>query len=236
MTSNARIMLVEDDENLGFLIKDYLDGHGWNVDVYRDGEKGLSAFHSHSFDLCILDIMLPAKDGFDLAGEIRKFDQKIPIVFLTAKALTEDRIRGFRAGADDYVCKPFSIEEFRYRIEAVLKRSGLNSSHQSDRSLLRAGKSILDIGNLQMDCNGKATQLTYKEAKLLELFFRHTNKLIERDIFLKSIWEEDGFFVARSMDVFISRVRRYLKDDPTLKIENVRGVGYVMKETRQTMK
>jgi len=233
MIGSARIMLVEDDENLGFLIKDYLDSHGWNVNVYRDGEKGLSAFHSHTFDLCILDIMLPAKDGFDLAGEIRKYDQKIPIVFLTAKVLTEDRIRGFRAGADDYVCKPFSIEEFKYRIEAVLKRSGLNVSHQSDRSQLRAGRSVLDIGNLRLESSGTVTQLTYKEAKLLELFFRHTNKLIERDIFLKTIWEEDGFFVARSMDVFVSRVRKYLKDDPTLKIENVRGVGYVMKEINQ---
>jgi two-component system, OmpR family, response regulator len=227
MTGNARIMLVEDDDNLGFLIRDYLGSHGCKVNVYRDGEKGLSAFHSHPFDLCILDIMLPEKDGFDLASEIRKYNQKIPIVFLTARNQAEDRIRGFRVGADDYVCKPFSIEEFKYRIEAVLKRSGLGSDDASQ--LLKAAQSSLDVGNLLLNANGNMIRLTYKEARLLELFFRHVNKLIDRNVFLKAIWEEEGFFVARSMDVFVSRVRKYLKGDPAIKIENVRGVGYVMK-------
>jgi two-component system, OmpR family, response regulator len=231
MIASANILLVEDDENLCFLIKDYLDSHGWNVNVYGDGEKGLSAFRSHAFDLCILDVMLPSKDGFDLAGEIRKYNQKIPIVFLTARSQTEDRIRGFKAGADDYVCKPFSIEEFRYRIEAVLKRSGNQLSFQKDQPELKAGKSILDINNLKLNANGLVIQLTYKEARLLDLFFRNTNKLLERDLFLKTIWEEDGFFVARSMDVFVSRIRKYLREDATLRIENVRGVGYIMKET-----
>jgi two-component system, OmpR family, response regulator len=229
MNANTKIMLVEDDENLGFLIKDYLDSYGWKVNVYRDGEKGLSAFHSHSFDLCILDIMLPARDGFDLANEIRKFNQKIPIVFLTAKSQTEDRIRGFQIGADDYISKPFSIEEFRYRLEAILKRSGGPALPYGDTQQLKAGTSILDINNLTLNSAGDVTQLTYKEARLLELFFRHPNKLIEREIFLKTIWEEDGFFVARSMDVFVSRVRKYLRNDKSLKIDNVRAVGYVMK-------
>jgi two-component system, OmpR family, response regulator len=227
MTSHPRIMLVEDDENLGFLIRDYLGSQGWNVSVYPDGDKGLSAFHSHTFDLCILDIMLPSRDGFDLAAEIRKYNQNIPIVFLTAKSQTEDRIRGFKAGADDYVCKPFSIEEFKYRIEAVLKRSGLQAEVSS--SMLKAGLSTLDVANLMLSANGAATRLTYKEARLLEVFFRHLNKLIDREIFLRTVWEEDGFFVARSMDVFVSRVRKYLRNDPTLRIENVRGVGYVLK-------
>ena len=229
MNANTKIMLVEDDENLGFLIKDYLDSYGWKVNVYRDGEKGLSAFHSHSFDLCILDIMLPARDGFDLANEIRKFNQKIPIVFLTAKSQTEDRIRGFQIGADDYISKPFSIEEFRYRLEAILKRSGAPALPHGDTRQLKAGTSILDINNLTLNSAGDVTQLTYKEARLLELFFRHPNTLIEREIFLKTIWEEDGFFVARSMDVFVSRVRKYLRNDKSLKIDNVRAVGYVMK-------
>jgi two-component system, OmpR family, response regulator len=231
MSANTKIMLVEDDENLGFLIKDYLDSYGWKVNVYRDGEKGLSAFHSHPFDLCILDIMLPARDGFDLANEIRKFNQKIPIVFLTAKSQTEDRIRGFQLGADDYISKPFSIEEFRYRLEAVLKRSGTPALPSGDAQQLKAGASTLDVNNLTLNSAGNVTQLTYKEARLLELFFRHPNKLIERDIFLKTIWEEDGFFVARSMDVFVSRVRKYLREDKSLKIDNVRAVGYVMKAT-----
>lgn len=229
---SPKIMLVEDDLNLGFLIKDYLGSLGWNVSVYSDGEKGLSAFHSHPFDLCVLDIMLPSRDGFDIATEIRKYNQKLPIVFLTAKGQTSDRIRGFQAGADDYICKPFSIEEFRYRIEAILKRSGVRSAHQ-EAGTLHAGSSVLDVNNLLLNSNGLVTRLTYKEAKLLEMLFRNPDKLMERDIFLKAIWEEDGFFVARSMDVFVSRVRKYLKQDASLKIENVRGIGYVMKTSSE---
>ena len=223
-------MLVEDDESLGFLIKDSLDGLGWKVHLYKDGEKGLSAFHHNNFDLCILDIMLPNKDGYDLAQDIRKYNQQVPIIFLTAKSQTEDRIRGFQIGADDYVCKPFSIEEFKYRIEAVLKRTrGLLTS--ADRAgMLKAKHSTLDLRNLVLNANGTVTRLTYKEAKLLEMFFRHRDTLIERELFLKTVWEEDGFFVARSMDVFISRLRKYLQQDPDLKIENIRGIGYIMKE------
>ena len=223
-------MLVEDDESLGFLIKDSLDGLGWKVHLYKDGEKGLNACHHNSFDLCILDIMLPNKDGYDLAQDIRKYNQHVPIIFLTAKSQTEDRIRGFQIGADDYVCKPFSIEEFKYRIEAVLKRtSGLQTS--ADRAgILKARRSTLDLRNLVLNANGMVTQLTYKEAKLLEMFFRHRDTLIEREIFLKTVWEEDGFFVARSMDVFISRLRKYLQQDQDLKIENIRGIGYIMRE------
>lgn len=230
MKESLKIMLVEDDESLGFLIKDSLDGFGWNVHLYSDGEKGLTAFHNNCFDLCILDIMLPSKDGYDLAQDIRRYNQHIPIIFLTAKSQTEDRIRGFQIGADDYVCKPFSIEEFKYRIEAVLKRTaGLRPS--TDRTgILTAGVSTLDLRNLILNSNSKVTQLTYKEAKLLEMFFRHRNTLIERELFLKTVWEEDGFFVARSMDVFISRLRKYLQPDTRLKIENIRGIGYILKE------
>lgn len=225
---SPRILLVEDDSNLGFLIKDYLDSLGWNVSVYHDGDKGLSAFHSHPFDLCVLDIMLPSRDGFDIAAEIRKYNRSIPVIFLTAKGQTADRIRGFQAGADDYICKPFSIEEFRYRIEAVLKRSSGTHSVQ-EHSVLRVGSSALDVNNLTLNSNGMVSRLTYKEAKLLDMLFRNPDKLIVRDVFLKTIWEEDGFFVARSMDVFVSRVRKYLKEDTSLKIENVRSVGYILK-------
>jgi DNA-binding response OmpR family regulator len=233
MTTAARIMLVEDDETLGFLIQDSLSAHGWNVQLYTDGEKGLSGFHSNSFDLCILDVMLPTKDGFDLATQIRRYNQQIPIVFLTAKNLTEDRIRGFQVGADDYVCKPFSIEEFKYRIEAILKRSNGSEVLSGKSNDLQVGSSILDVDNLVLNANGTVRQLTYKEGKILQLFFRHSGKLIEREVFLKSIWEDDGFFVARSMDVFISRLRRFLETDPDLKIENVRGIGYRLRTTSQ---
>jgi two-component system, OmpR family, response regulator len=226
-----QVMLVEDDESLGFLIKDSLDSLGWNVHLYPDGEKGLSGFRSNTFDLCILDIMLPYKDGYDIAANIRKYNQRVPIVFLTAKSQTEDKIRGFQIGADDYVCKPFSIEEFKYRLQALLKRASDHQTAQQHYGLLKAGGSTLDVHNLMLNANGSAMQLTYKEAKLLEIFFRHPDKVIERDLFLKTVWEEDGFFVARSMDVFISRLRKYLSADPALKIENIRAIGYIMKTT-----
>lgn len=229
MKEVPKVMLVEDDESLGFLIKDSLISLGWKVYLYPDGEKGLSGFHSNSFDMCILDIMLPQKDGYAVAENIRKYNQQVPIVFLTARSQPEDRIRGFQVGADDYVCKPFSIEEFKYRLLAILKRSHGDQCFEDHGCLLKAGLSTLDMHNLTLNANGMATQLTYKEAKLLEIFFRHSGKLIEREFFLKAVWEEDGFFVARSMDVFISRLRKYLQKDTTLKIENIRSIGYIMK-------
>jgi two-component system OmpR family response regulator len=229
MTKAPEIILVEDDESLGFLIQESLKSHGWNVHLFRTGEKGLTAIHNHNFDLCVLDVMLPEKDGFTLATEIRKYDQHLPIVFLTAKNQSDDRIRGFQLGADDYVCKPFSMEEFRLRVEAILKRTGPTSSGRESQ-LLSAGKSKLDVHNLLLDAAGDVTRLTHKEAKLLSLFFKHVNKLVEREVFLKSVWEDDGFFVARSMDVFVSRLRKYLKKDSSLSIENIRGVGYILKD------
>ena len=229
--NNPRILLVEDDESLGFLMKDTLDAQGWHVQLYPNGEKGLTAFHSHVFDICILDVMLPHRDGFGLAQEIRKYNQQVPIVFLTARSQAEDRIRGFQVGADDYVCKPFSMEEFKYRMEAILKRS-LGAASVADRiSILKAGDSTLDIHNLSLEAGGITTRLTYKECKMLQIFFRHCDKVIERDVFLKTIWEDDGFFVARSMDVFVSRLRKYLRPDPSLKIENIRGIGYILKRS-----
>jgi DNA-binding response OmpR family regulator len=173
--------------------------------------------------------MLPEKDGFTLATEIRKYNQKVPIVFLTAKNQTEDRIRGFQLGADDYVCKPFSIEEFKYRIEAILKRTGRVARADGTMNVLQTGSSTLDLHNLVLNSNGAITRLTHKETKLLGIFFRHVNKVVEREVFLKSIWEDDGFFVARSMDVFVSKLRKYLRADDSLRIENIRGVGYILK-------
>lgn len=229
MNDLPKIMLVEDDPSLGFLLKDTMDANGWDVSLYEDGEKGLTAFHNRAFDLCILDVMLPRKDGFELAAEIRKYNAHVPIVFLTAKSQVDDRIRGFQIGGDDYVCKPFSIEEFKYRIDAVLKRSVGGQTSSDWNSILKAGNSTLDVYNLRVNANGIVTQLTFKECKLLQMFFRHAGKLIERDVFLQAIWEDNGFFVARSMDVFVSKLRKYLRNDSQLRIENIRGVGYVLK-------
>lgn len=224
-------MLVEDDESLGFLLKDAMEAHGWRVHLLQSGEKGLTAFHNVSFDLCILDVMLPEKDGFELASDIRKLNQHVPIVFLTARAQVNDRIRGFQIGADDYVCKPFSIEEFKCRVDAILKRSA-GSRVDQNRSVLKVANSTLDIYNLTLNANGVVNRLTYKECKLLQMFFRHADHVIERDVFLKAIWEDNGFFVARSMDVFISRLRKYLRNDPRIRIENLRSIGYILKVMR----
>ena len=232
MNETRQILLVEDDESLGFLIKDNLDAYGWNVHLCASGEKALTAFHHQLFDLCIFDIMLPHKDGFELAVEIRKYNQSVPIVFLTARNQIDDRIRGFQIGADDYVCKPFSIEEFRYRIEAIFKRLFGSFPSSEETSVLKVSNTTLDVHNLLLNSNGAITRLTYKECKLLQLFFRHFEKVIEREVFLKTVWEEDGFFVARSMDVFVSRLRKYLTSDHQLKIENIRGIGYILKQVR----
>ena len=233
MTKRPRILLVEDDESLGFLLKDTMDAHGWSVDLCESGEKGLTAFRNDSFDLCILDIMLPHKDGFELAADIRKYNQKVPIVFLTAKSQVGDRIRGFQVGADDYVCKPFSIVEFKYRIDAILKRTGLAKTEAGHNRVLKVGKTSLDIDNLLLDADGIVTRLTHKECQLLQMFFRRAGVLIERDVFLKAVWEDNGFFVARSMDVFVSKLRKYLRNDASIRIENIRGVGYVLKVSQQ---
>lgn len=229
MSGVRHILLVEDDESLGFLIKDSLNANGWLVQLCPSVEKGLTCFHQQIYDLCILDIMLPHRDGFDMATEIRRYNQRVPIVFLTARSQPEDRIRGFQLGADDYVCKPFNIEEFKYRMEVIFKRSKGSERELGDTSRLTVANSVLDVHNLSLDSNGKTTRLTYKECKLLEMFFRHVGKLVEREVFLKAVWEDDGFFVARSMDVFVSKLRKYLCNDPALRIENIRGIGYIMK-------
>lgn len=233
MRAVPQIMLVEDDESLGFLIKDSLDACGWEVHLYPTGEKGLTAFHNNGYDVCILDVMLPQKDGFTLAAEIRRYNQSIPIIFLTAKSLTEDRIKGFRTGGDDYVCKPFSMEELKYRLEAIIKRTQKHDKIAlGSIPLLKVSNSTLDANNLLLDAGGVVTRLTHKECRVLQLFFRHAGKIIEREVFLKSIWEADGFFVARSMDVFVSKLRKYLRADTHLRIENIRSVGYILKEAK----
>jgi DNA-binding response OmpR family regulator len=178
--------------------------------------------------------MLPEKDGFTLAEEIRKFNHQVPIMFLTARSQTQDRIRGFQIGADDYVCKPFNVEEFKYRIEAILKRTKV-SGHERNNGILKLSASTLDLHNYILESNGVTTRLTHKETKLLEMFFRHAGKLIERDVFLRAIWEDNGFFVARSMDVFVSKLRKYLKNDTGLVIENARAIGYILKEVTQKL-
>lgn len=231
MSLKFKLLLVEDDENLGFMLKDNLEMSGYAVRLCRDGEKGLSAFHNEEYHLCILDVMLPCRDGFSLAEAIRKYNQKIPIIFLTAKNQKEDRIRGFKLGGDDYITKPFSLEEFLLRVEAVLKRVYAHQTTADQKHQFTIGIFSFDFNNQQLIISDKKSiKLTNKEARLLKILVQNKNQVVERDIIMKSIWEDEGYFVARSMDVFISKLRKYLKEDPLIMINNIHGVGYRLEE------
>lgn len=224
----ATVLLVEDDFNLGIVIQDLLRLEGYTVHLARDGKEGLQCFNASRYDLCLLDVMLPHKDGFTLAQDIRKVNSEIPIVFLTAKGMPEDRVQGLRTGADDYITKPFENEELLLRIRAILRRTGVGATQES--------KNDYSIGNYTYDpsaymlCIGdKCQKLTRKEADLLKLLCEHKNKVIERDLIANMIWGDDSYFVGRSMDVFITRLRKHLADDPTVSIENVHGVGFCLR-------
>lgn len=223
-----KILLVEDDDSLGFMLKDNLGEKGWKVKLCEDGAKALTAFHNDEYDLCIFDVMLPLLDGFSLAKKIRKINTQVPIIFLTARNMAEDRLKGFEIGADDYVTKPFSIDELKYRIEAILKRTYGVKSSSDEKDVLHVGNTILDVNNHLLKFDDQTIKLTHKEAKIIRLFFSYPDKVIERETFLKTVWQNDGFFVARSMDVFISKIRKYIKPDVSLTIENVHGIGYVL--------
>jgi len=220
----TRILLVEDDESLGFLVQDSLEVNGYSIQLCTDGAAGLRTFKEGAFELCILDVMLPVLDGFFLAQEIRKANAAVPILFLSAKARPEDRIRGLTLGADDYVTKPFSIVELNLRIKAILKRSVSPAIANSQK--INFGQSTLDYPNLLLTVKGNKLTLTQKEADVLRMLSLSQNNIVKRDTILKTIWEDNGYFVARSMDVFISRLRKYLKSDDTLQIVNIHGVGY----------
>lgn len=217
----ARILFIEDDENLGFLVQDNLEANGYTIQLCTEGAAGLTTFKAGKFDLCILDVMLPLLDGYTVAREIRKTDGLVPIIFLTAKARPEDRIHGLTLGADDYLTKPFRIEELNLRIKAILKRTAATNGQ-----IIQFGQSHLDYANLVLSVKGQKQTLTQKEADVLRLLGLSYNNLVKRDTILKTVWEDNGYFVARSMDVFISKLRKYLKPDDSLRIVNIHGVGY----------
>ena len=226
MADVYRILVVEDDKNMNYMLCDNLEMAGYSVEGSSDGQRALSTFLKRPFDLCVLDVMLPTKDGFQLASEIRKINLKVPIIFLTAKSLKEDRIRGFKSGADDYITKPFSVEELLLRIETILKRV-YSKPTEADRSLVfQLGTITCNFSDRRLRCGETAIDITNKECKLLQLFCMNLNTLIDRDKIQKAIWEDEGYFVGRSMDVFISRLRKYLSMDPSLQLTNIHGVGY----------
>lgn len=223
----TKILLVEDDLNLGFVIQDHLRNEGYSTDLEKDGYAGFQKFYNNTYDLCILDVMLPKKDGFTLAEDIRKINQDVPILFLTAKSLTEDKIKGFNMGADDYMTKPFSFDELNLRLKAILKRA--NGGHGEDapkRDVFTLGNFEFDYPNLSLKHSEGEKTLTKKEAELLRMLCLHQDQVLTREMALTVVWGSDDYFLGRSMDVFITKLRKYLKLDERVKIMNVHGVGF----------
>ncbi len=220
----ASIFYVEDDEVLGYLTKDNLVLNGYAVSHFLDGKSALKNFSGAVHDICIIDVMLPEMDGYTLAEKIREKNKEIPIIFLTAKSLKEDRIKGLQIGADDYITKPFSIEELILKIEIFLKRKYIHNENKA--SIINIGNYVFDHDNLMLGIGDSEKSLTQKEGDLLKLLTEFENKIVKRNVILERLWGENDYFHGRSMDVFISRLRKYLKEDPSIKIENVHGVGF----------
>jgi DNA-binding response OmpR family regulator len=225
MDQVKKILLVEDDPSLGFVIKDNLTMKGYAVTLCKDGDEGLDTFQTTGFHLCILDVMLPKKDGFTLAREIRTKNKEVPILFLTAKSMTEDKLAGFQTGADDYITKPFSLEELYFRIEVFLRRSNGTPVPQKD-GVFQVGQYEFDPLNLVLKSDSSEKTLTQKEAEVLKLLYRNRDRVLKREEILNQVWGNDDYFMGRSMDVFISKLRKYLKDDPGIQIVNYHGVGF----------
>lgn len=224
MQPKAKILLVEDDSSLGFVVKDNLEEHGYEVIFSSDGENGWQQFMRHNIDICLLDVMLPKKDGMALAAQIRKKNDKIPILFLTAKSMDEDRIAGFKAGGDDYITKTFNMEELLLRIEVFLKRTRKKPSEQAEKFEL--GNLVFDYNNLLLIDGTHKQQLTQKEADLLQYLCLHANAVVKREDILMNVWGKEDYFLGRSMDVFMTKIRKYLKDAEGVDLQTVHGVGF----------
>ncbi len=221
MEERLRILLCEDDENLGMLLREYLQAKGYNADLFADGESGYKAFLKGKYDLYV---MMPKKDGFALAQEIRTVNSEVPIIFLTAKSIKEDILEGFKIGADDYITKPFSMEELVFRIEAILRR--VKGKKGKEITMYKIGQFTFDTQKQTLMIGDKMTKLTTKESELLSLLCAHVNEILERNFALKTIWIDDNYFNARSMDVYITKLRKHLRDDPSIEIINIHGKGY----------
>lgn len=220
------ILLAEDDLNLGVLLVDYLETEGFSVKLCKDGELALKAFQNNQFDLCLLDVMMPKMDGFSLAKEIRSKHKTIPILFITAKSLKEDKLKGYGLGADDYVTKPFDEEELLWKIKAVIRRIPENKS-ENKVEIISIGNYTFDFNNQSLTIGGKTKRITEKECDILNYLSVRRNQVIKREELLKDLWGENDYFLGRSLDVFITKIRKYLKEDPTISIENVFNVGFI---------
>ena len=224
MEEKLKLFLCEDDENLGALLREYLQAKGFETDLFPDGEAGFKGFLKTKYDLCIVDVMMPKKDGISLVKDIRGVNSEIPVIFLTAKNMKDDILEGFKIGADDYITKPFSMEELVFRVEAILRRVRGKKSKES--TMYHIGDFTFDTQKQLLTIGDKQTKLTTKENELLALLCAHSNEILQRDFALKTIWIDDNYFNARSMDVYITKLRKHLKDDPQIEIINIHGKGY----------
>ena len=226
MAGKQKILLVEDDANFGTILQDHLQMQGFDVALCVDGVEGLRAYRASSFDICLVDVMMPKKDGFAFAAEVRAQDSDIPLIFLTAKSLTEDKVKGFNIGCDDYITKPFSIEELLLRIQAVLKRSGRREDGADVPTEFAIGDFTFDYPRQTLVIHGVSQKLTPKESELLRLLCLNKNQIVSRNTALRKIWGDESYFSGRSMDVFISKLRKHLKADPGVEIMGIHGKGF----------
>lgn len=224
MSSKAKILLVEDDTNLGFVIADQLKSDGYHVVLCTNGQEGEMRFTEEEFHLCIFDVMMPRKDGFTLAREIRRINTHVPILFLTAKSMTEDKVEGFKAGGDDYLTKPFSFEELSMRVKALLKR--VNIHDEAEDKVIKLGNYVFDTENFTLKHPDFEKTLTKKEALVLKMLSKFKNQVVPRENILTAVWGQDDYFSGRSMDVFITKLRKYLSYDDTISIANIHGIGF----------
>jgi DNA-binding response OmpR family regulator len=224
--NETKVLLAEDDKNLGAVLKAYLEAKGYQTTLCVNGKEAFEIYNKKKFDFCILDVMMPVKDGFTLAQEIRKLDKKIPILFLTAKSLQEDKLRGFDLGGDDYLTKPFSMEELLVRMKAILRRIREGDGTAGRLSIFKIGRLTFDHTRQVLSSPTGETKLTSKEAELLRLLCENANDVLDRSVALNRIWQDDSYFNARSMDVYITKLRKYLKDEPAVELLNVHGIGF----------
>lgn len=223
----TNILLAEDDESLGFILEDNLKELNYAITWAKNGEEAFTAFTNKAYDICLIDVMMPKMDGFELATKIRKQDEVVPILFLTAKSMEQDRLKGFEIGGDDYILKPFSMKELCYRINVFLRRS--NEKATEFKKHWKFGNSVFDPRNLIYSFGDSTYSLTEMEAKLLEMLLQGQNQLVKREDILEKIWGENDYFKGRSLDVFITRLRKYLKEDSNLEIKNHHGIGFTLK-------
>ncbi len=223
-----RILLVEDDQNFGTVLKDYLSLNDYDVTLAKDGLEGLIMYKNDIYDMCILDVMMPRKDGFSLAKDIRASNKEIPIIFLTAKTLKEDVLKGYQVGADDYLNKPFDSEVLLYKVKAIMQRKDSEKDKEEEVFEFEIGKFHLNAKLRQLVLDGETRKLSPKENKLLKLLTIHKNDLMPRELALTKIWRDDNYFTSRSMDVYIAKLRKYLKGDPNVEIINIHGEGFRM--------